>query len=113
MKQAKACTTIRRGVCCGWSRMCEPRLSLLVVEGEPSLAELWGRGLEGQAEATVAASLQQGRETLARRRFDAVLVELRLPDGDGADLLGEIGGRASVIVIADGGERDAALAALG
>src|SRR5260221_13850216 len=103
MKQAKACTTIRRGVCCGWSRMCEPRLSLLVVEGEPSLAELWGRGLEGQAEATGAASLQQGRETAARRRVGAGLGGVRLPAGGGGGLLGGTGGGGWVGVFATGG----------
>jgi DNA-binding NtrC family response regulator len=64
---------------------------VLVVEDEAPLREvvvreLAGRGLSVEGAADLAAA----RAALAAREFDVLLLDQRLPDGDGADLLREV-----------------------
>src|SRR5947209_15601814 len=64
---------------------------VLMVEDEPGLRE----GLVGAVErlgygATAAASLADARKELAARTPDCVLLDIRLRDGDGLELLREI-----------------------
>ncbi|MCK6480552.1 MAG: sigma-54 dependent transcriptional regulator [Planctomycetes bacterium] len=67
----------------------EPRL--LVVEDEGPMRELVVEELSLRGlPAAGAASLAAARAAIAEREFDAVLLDLRLPDGDGMDLLREI-----------------------
>ncbi len=70
------------------------------------------------AQLVVAGSLAQARAALAAGAIDVVLLDMRLPDGNGLDLATELqrrGDRASPVVIALSGaaaeQRDAALAA--
>jgi DNA-binding NtrC family response regulator len=75
---------------------------VLIVEDEPGVRE----GLVGAVErlgyaAAVAASLADARRELAARTPDCVLLDIRLRDGDGLELLREIraGGQRDVPVI--------------
>jgi DNA-binding NtrC family response regulator len=66
-------------------------LSLLIVDDEESFRKLVGREL-GRAGYTVetAGTLGEARDALARQTFHVVLLDLRLPDGNGLDLLSDI-----------------------
>lgn len=76
---------------------------ILIVEDSPSLAdacELWLAPLG--AGMVRAATLAEARVAIAGQGFDVVLLDLRLPDGDGLALLADIGGgneRPRVIVM--------------
>jgi two-component system, OmpR family, response regulator RegX3 len=83
---------------------------LLIVEDEDSIAEPLAEGLrrEGYAVERVAT----GGEALDRDGFDAVLLDLRLPDMDGLDVCRHLRGRSDVpiiIVSARGDEIDRVL----
>ncbi|MBP0462852.1 sigma-54-dependent Fis family transcriptional regulator [Roseomonas sp. PWR1] len=68
-----------------------PQARLLLVEDTLSLATLYREYLRGEGHAIQHAStLGAAREALAERPPDAVLLDLRLPDGDGLGLLAEI-----------------------
>ncbi|MGD9772942.1 sigma-54-dependent transcriptional regulator [Diaphorobacter sp.] len=62
--------------------------SILVVDDEPDLRTLYELTLlrEGYRVET-AASVQEAREQLQCQKFDAVITDMRLPDGFGMDLL--------------------------
>jgi DNA-binding NtrC family response regulator len=66
-------------------------LRLLIVDDEESFRKLVGRelGRAGYAVET-AGTLAEAREALARQSFHVVLLDLRLPDGNGLDLLSDI-----------------------
>src|SRR6202167_653613 len=62
--------------------------TVLIVDDEPDLVELVGLTLARMnLQTESAADLTQARERLAARRFDLCLTDMRLPDGDGLDLL--------------------------
>ncbi len=65
--------------------------SLLLVDDEASFRTLIGREL-GRAGYTIegAGNLEEARRVLARRSFDLVLLDVRMPDGSGLELLPEI-----------------------
>ncbi len=66
----------------------KPRM--LILEDERRLADLYQRALAPLAlEMDVAHTLAQARALLEKTRYDLFLVDLRLPDGNGADLLRE------------------------
>ncbi|WP_198970243.1 sigma-54-dependent transcriptional regulator [Xylophilus sp. ASV27] len=62
--------------------------TILVVDDEPDLRTLYELTLlrEGYR-VEAAASLLEAREQLQRRRFDAVISDMRLPDGSGLEVL--------------------------
>lgn len=62
---------------------------LLLVEDDELVVRKVARSLRKAAEIEVAWDAGDARERLARRTFDIVAADLRLPDGDGASLLGE------------------------
>ncbi|MBZ0284668.1 MAG: response regulator [Anaerolineae bacterium] len=65
--------------------------SVLILEDDGDLLELFSRALiRGGYEVTTAKNLQTGRSILQQRRFDVFLCDMRLPDGDGLDLLKEL-----------------------
>ncbi|MHC4923041.1 MAG: sigma-54-dependent transcriptional regulator [Planctomycetota bacterium] len=85
---------------------------VLVVEDEDPMRELvceelTGRGLPAEG----AASLAAAREALDARRAEVVLLDVRLPDGDGIDLLRELrsepGGPEVVVLTGHGNVNDA------
>lgn len=68
-----------------------PPARLLLVEDTVSLAALYREFLRDEGHAIRhVASLGAARRVLAEEPADAVLLDLRLPDGDGLDLLREI-----------------------
>ncbi|AVS73777.1 response regulator, partial [Paracidovorax cattleyae] len=68
-----------------------PAATILVVDDEPDLRTLYELTLlrEGYRVET-AATIEEARRQLQARRFDAVITDMRLPDGFGMELLQEI-----------------------
>jgi len=61
---------------------------VLVVDDEPDLTELVALTLERmKLETVIAADLTQARAHFDSRHFDLCLTDMRLPDGDGLDLV--------------------------
>ena len=64
------------------------KATVLIVDDEPDLVELVTLTLERMHLATAAAgTLAAAREQLSQRRFELCLTDMRLPDGDGLDLV--------------------------
>jgi two-component system response regulator PilR (NtrC family) len=64
------------------------RPSALVVDDEPAIRELLEITFERMdIEVLSAGGLRQARDLLQNRRFDLCLTDMRLPDGDGLDLV--------------------------
>ena len=71
--------------------------------------------LDGLAETTVAHTLDEARERLRSRGFDAILLDLHLPDGNGLDLLSELSQRgddSAVMILTGNADLDSAIQAL-
>jgi DNA-binding NtrC family response regulator len=95
--------------------MTPQRISLLVVEDEQPLARLWASELDRLVEATLAHSVAEGRSKLSGRAFDAVLLDLNLPDGSGLELLREISARdddTAVIILTGNADLNSAIQAV-
>jgi len=64
---------------------------LLMIDDDARLSAMVGDYLRGAGyKVDVAGSLGQGRERLAADAFDALVLDLMLPDGDGLDLCREL-----------------------
>src|SRR5271170_4238635 len=75
--------------------------TVLIVDDEPDLVELVGLTLARMNLQTAsAANLAQARERLAAQRFDLCLTDMRLPDGDGLDLVAWIQERLPELPVA-------------
>lgn len=60
----------------------------LVIDDEPDIRELLALTLgRMDIETVVAGDVESGKECLSKRRFDLCLTDMRLPDGDGLDLV--------------------------
>ena len=67
---------------------------MLVLDDDPSLRLLCRVNLELDGYRVLeASSLACAREALAREAFDAILLDVHLGDGDGRELLRELGSR--------------------
>jgi two-component system response regulator PilR (NtrC family) len=79
--------------------MAEKRI--LLLEDEEDVSELYRLGLRSAGYAIdVAKNVAQARQQLAASRFDLVIVDLRLPDGDGlqiADQAADMGSRTCIV----------------
>jgi two-component system response regulator PilR (NtrC family) len=65
-----------------------PKPSVLIVDDEADLVELLSLTLSRMSLATASAGdLASARRMLGERRFDLCLTDMRLPDGDGLDLV--------------------------
>ena len=63
---------------------------ILIIDDEANLRELLRIVLEGEGYATQQAStVAEAHQHLAREKFDLVLCDIFLPDGNGLDLLSE------------------------
>jgi len=76
---------------------------ILIVDDERSLREFLTIFLEGEGYRTdTAADVAEARELLGSRRYDLVICDLKLPDGNGLDVLAHAratGVRAPFVVI--------------
>jgi two-component system, NtrC family, response regulator PilR len=92
------------------------RMRVLVVDDEADIRELLDLTLARMGlDADCAASLAEGRELLASRRYQLCLTDMRLPDGEGLSLVREInqnGLDLPVAVITAHGSMENAVAAL-
>ena len=74
---------------------------VLVVEDEENIRDGLVRAIrKAGLDATAAPDLASARDALARQDYDCVLLDVRLPDGDGLDLLAEMkNGRAPAVPV--------------
>jgi signal transduction histidine kinase/CheY-like chemotaxis protein/HPt (histidine-containing phosphotransfer) domain-containing protein len=104
------------------AREASRRLRVLVVDDEPMSAEVARVAFERRGHAVVVAKTgQEAIEAFDRTAFDAVLMDVQLPDGDGVattailrDRERHIGRRARIVVLtasAMPGDRERSLAA--
>ena len=76
------------------------RPSILFVEDEEGISEPFGKALARAGfEVAVAATLAAAEHEIATARFDLVLLDLSLPDGDGRDLARLIRSRSETPII--------------
>lgn len=86
---------------------------VLVIEDDQSLQSLLVAHLgKLGCDATGAGSCAQARDLAATGTFDLALIDIRLPDGDGLDLLLEFAPHLSVIVMTAYGAVDQAVRAV-
>ena len=70
----------------------DPSMRLLIVEDEAAIRSALTRGLaQGGNEVIAAASLAEAREIARARPPEALLSDLKLPEGSGLDFAGELG----------------------
>ena len=90
--------------------------TILLVEDTPSLARLYNQYLEGEDLAVTAVGTgKEALKVLSAEPPDAVLLDLRLPDMDGLDILKEIQSRelpCEVVVITAHGSINVAVEAM-
>lgn len=73
--------------------------SLLIIEDERVLSECLEKHFSARGmNVAVAYSLAEARHLLGGCSFDAFLLDVGLPDGDGLSLLGELGVERSVVI---------------
>jgi DNA-binding response OmpR family regulator len=87
-----------------------PGERILLVEDEPTISEPFSKALAREGfDAVVAGTLAEARRAVARQSPDLVLLDLRLPDGDGRDFARELrsaGGVPIIMLTARGTELD-------
>jgi two-component system response regulator PilR (NtrC family) len=93
-----------------------PKPVVLIIDDEPDLLELVSLTLGRMSmETRTAADLSSGRRLLAAQHFDLCLTDMRLPDGDGLDLVAWIQANCAatpVAVITAHGNVESAVRAL-
>ena len=66
-------------------------LNIFVVEDDPEMQKTLRLYLEGAAHTVSAAfDMQYALQRLATRRYDVLIVDIGLPDGDGWELMREV-----------------------
>lgn len=88
---------------------------ILLVEDSPSTAIAYQSYLEQDYQVVVAYSGQEALEKLANHQFDMILLDVRLPDMSGLDILGQIGESKTsppVVVMTSHGSVDVAVEAM-
>lgn len=80
------------------------KLRVLVIEDNPDDALVMERALKGKAEVEFADSGSLGVEKAAHENFDAIVLDYRLNDLTGTEVMARIreGGRATPVIIASG-----------
>ncbi|OOC10137.1 EAL domain-containing protein [Thioalkalivibrio halophilus] len=92
-------------------------MKILLVEDNPVDADLQRRALSrdgAEVEIRTAGSMAEAWAALEEARFDCVLLDLRLPDGNGMDLIPRLreGGREEAIIVMTGhGEQETVVTA--
>jgi len=64
-----------------------PELAFLIVEDEPLVGLALSRMFEAYGRVEVVSTLSDARRALDDGRFDALIVDVKLPDGTGFDVL--------------------------
>ncbi len=70
--------------------MCPDKLKLLIVEDEPDVARVIQDGLAGSFDVQHAPDIACGRQLLKTHSYDALVLDLSLPDGSGLELASEL-----------------------
>lgn len=89
--------------------------TILLVEDDQDHVELISRGFEDHAPRLVlvtARSLAEARASLALHHVDLVISDLRLPDGEGTELLQSCGDRIPLVVLTSHGSEKSAVTAM-
>lgn len=63
------------------------RLTFLVVEDDAAVSRLIVRALSAHGEVEVAARCAEAKLSFRSRRYDAIIMDVSLPDGSGLDLI--------------------------
>jgi len=79
--------------------MPRPAPSFLVVEDEVGVRRLLGRGLQSHGQVEIVGTCAAARIALRVRHYDALVVDVRLPDGSGLDLIGVATQRSPGIIV--------------
>lgn len=84
----------------GFGERANRKARVLVVDDEPAILATLKKALSLEGHAIdVAGGLQLARERLAKQTYDAVLLDVALPDGDGVELLEELRGDGNDVVV--------------
>src|ERR1044071_3309440 len=76
---------------------------VLVVDDDPNARESLAALIEGAGlTAAMAGSLREAHIQMTRQMADAVFIDLRLPDGNGMDLVEQIDRRYTEIILITG-----------
>ncbi|MDC3962351.1 sigma-54-dependent transcriptional regulator [Polyangium jinanense] len=93
-----------------------PRPHILVIDDEPHLCELLAYRLEHHGyRVSAELSVRGGMEALEQGNIDAIILDLRLEDGDGMEVLGEVQKRSPdlpVIILTAHGTIETAVLAI-
>ncbi|AAS97060.1 response regulator transcription factor [Nitratidesulfovibrio vulgaris] len=75
-------------------------MNILIVEDDATIAATTAQALvDAGNEAMVASTLDEAREKAGSGAWDAIVLDLMLPDGDGADLLHELRERGDTVPV--------------
>lgn len=89
---------------------------ILLLEDNQGHAELIKRAVKGHSEIEIehVSGLKKAKEALSRNEYDLVLADMRLPDGNGIDLLYDMAksGTAPVVVMTSQGDEESAVEAM-
>jgi two-component system OmpR family response regulator len=66
------------------------RRRVLIVEDEPALRLSYQRAFQPRYDLAFASTGEEALEQLAQHRFDVAVLDMRLPDTDGVELLRRI-----------------------
>ncbi len=77
------------------------KLSLLIVDDEVSFRESLEMAVEDTFTVSLAGSLAEARECVMKNAPDAILLDIRLPDGEGVNLLADmrLSGQTPVVFV--------------
>jgi two-component system response regulator PilR (NtrC family) len=93
-----------------------PRKKILVVDDEPSIRDLLGIMLRKEGyDVSVAGSRAEAARSLARDAVDMVITDIKLPDGDGIEILRHVKSASPetvVVVMTAYGSTETAIVAL-
>lgn len=78
---------------------CTDKPTLMIVDDEQNFTESLQLAIEDEFTVSIAGSLESARQALKIIQPAAVLLDLRLPDGDGLELLGDLNKLAKLPVV--------------
>lgn len=73
---------------------------ILMIEDDASLSQMVADYLSGFGmQLTLAATIAEGRNQLEKHEFDALLLDVMLPDGDGFDMCREVRATSTIPIL--------------